>query len=153
MSKITDAVSEMVVPFVSQRGLQLWDVRYEKEGPDRFLRIFLDGERAVELDDCEFISRSIDPLLDERDLIADAYYLEVSSAGLGRRLTRQEHFELMKGREVTVALYSAEDGAKEHTGILIGKEAEDIVIESPPQRRFSAGKVRYVKLNDDLNLF
>ncbi len=153
MSKVTDKVAELVTPFVMERGLLLWDVRFEKEGPNHFLRILIDGERAVDIDDCEAVSRAIDPILDELDLISQAYYLEVSSAGLGRRLYNPEHYEKMAGHEVTVALYTAIDGSKEHVGILVGKEGEDIVIETPERKSFAMTKVRFIKLNDDLNLF
>ncbi len=153
MSKVTDKIAELVTPFVHERGLFLWDVRLEKEGPNRFLRILLDGERAVDIDDCEAVSRAIDPILDEVDLIAEAYYLEVSSAGLGRKLYNAEHYKMMAGREVTVALYSAIDASKEHVGTLVGMDGDVIVIENTNERRFEAAKVRFVKLNDDLNLF
>ncbi len=153
MSKVTDTVAKMVTSFVEERGLFLWDVRLDKEGPNRILRIMIDGERAVDIDDCEAVSRAIDPLLDEADLIDEAYYLEVSSAGLGRRLTRQEHFDKMLGEEVTVALYKAVDGSKEHVGVLVGRDRDNIIINTPQEYRFENGSVRYVKLNDDLNLF
>ncbi len=153
MSRVTDAVAKMATPFAEERGLYLWDVRLDKEGPNRFLRILLDGERAVDIDDCEAVSRGVDPLLDEADLISDAYYLEVSSAGLGRRLSRQEHFDRMAGEEVTVALYSAENGAKEHVGILKHRDKDTITINDTEPATFNLSNVRYVKLNDDLNLF
>ncbi len=153
MSKVTDAVAKMATPFAEERGLRLWDVRLDKEGPNRFLRILLDGERAVDIDDCEAVSRGVDPLLDEADLISDAYFLEVSSAGLGRRLTKQEHFDLMTGSEVTVALYSAENGEKEHMGVLTQRDKDTITINSTEQLTFAVSNVKYVKLNDDLNLF
>ncbi len=151
MSKVCDAVASMAAPFAKERGLYVWDVRLDKEGKNRFLRVFIDGEdKKVNIDDCEFVSRGIDPLLDEADLIADAYYLEVSSAGLGRHLVRDEHFERMTGKEVTVALYAARDGSKEHVGTLVEKSGNIIIIDTPQRVEFTTKEVRFVKLNDDI---
>ncbi len=154
MSKVTDAVTEMATPFAKERGLFVWNVSFDKEGKNRFLRVFIDGvDRRVDIDDCEFVSRAIDPLLDEADIISDFYYLEVSSAGLGRHLTQDKHFEMMAGKEVTVALYAARDNQKEHVGTLIAKQDGNIIINNSERVEFSTKEVRFVKLNDDLELF
>ncbi len=154
MSKVTDAVCGMATPFAKERGLFVWDVRLDKEGPNRFLRVFIDGEdKRVEIEDCEYVSRAIDPLLDEADFIADSYYLEVSSAGLGRHLVKQEHYERMNGKEVTVALFAAEDGEKEFVGVLSATTRDSVTVNLPQPRTFDMKKVRFVKLNDDLDLF
>ena len=88
------------VPVVEGMGLRLWDVRFEKEGPDWFLRVLIDRDEPLDTDTCEAVSRAIDPLLDEADPIEQSYYLEVGSPGLGRRLTRPEHYEAAQGPEV-----------------------------------------------------
>ena len=86
-------VEALVRPTVEGFGLRLWDVRFEKEGPDWFLRVLIDRDEPLDTDTCEAVSRAIDPILDEADPIDQSYYLEVGSPGLGRRLTRPEHYE------------------------------------------------------------
>ena len=81
-------VETLVLPTVEGMGLRLWDVRFEKEGPDWFLRVLIDRDEPLDTDTCEAVSRAIDPILDEADPIDQSYYLEVGSPGLGRRLTR-----------------------------------------------------------------
>ena len=90
-------VEALVRPVVEGMDLRLWDVRFEKEGPDWFLRVLIDRDEPLDTDTCEAVSRAIDPLLDEADPIEQSYYLEVGSPGLGRRLTRPEHYEQLKG--------------------------------------------------------
>ena len=79
-------VEALVRPVVEGMDLRLWDVRFEKEGPDWFLRVLIDRDEPLDTDTCEAVSRAIDPLLDEADPIEQSYYLEVGSPGLGRRL-------------------------------------------------------------------
>ena len=80
--KVTEIVAKIAEPVVQAHGCQLWDVEYVREGDQRFLRIFLDKETGVDINDCEAISRAMDPLLDEADPIAESYHFEVCSAGL-----------------------------------------------------------------------
>ena len=97
-------VEALARPVVEGMGLRLWDVRFEKEGPDWFLRILIDRDEPLDTDTCEAVSRAIDPLLDEADPIEQSYYLEVGSPGLGRRLTRPEHYEALKGQKCAAHL-------------------------------------------------
>lgn len=98
------AVEALVEPVLAQLGLRLWDVRYEKEGPDRFLRIFIDRDEPLDIDACEEATRAINPVIDEADPIPESYYMEVGGPGLGRHLTKDAHFEAMRGREVLAHL-------------------------------------------------
>ena len=118
--KITQQVWEFSEPVVQAHGCSLWDVEYIREGGEWFLRLYIDKEGGVNISDCEAISRAIDPILDEKDPIPDSYSFEVCSAGLERQLKRPSDFERFMGSSVTVRLYTAKDGAKEHTGILTG---------------------------------
>ena len=97
-------VEALVRPVVEGMNLRLWDVRFEKEGPDWFLRVLIDRDEPLDTDTCEAVSRGIDPLLDEADPIEQSYYLEVGSPGLGRRLTRPEHYEQLKGQKCAAHL-------------------------------------------------
>lgn len=149
-------VEALVRPTVEGFGLRLWDVRFEKEGPDWFLRVLIDRDEPLDTDTCEMVSRAIDPLLDEADPIEQSYYLEVGSPGLGRRLTRPEHFAQMTGQKCAAHLIRPDaQGRRDLEGILQGMDdggnvtlaGEDVPVTFPVK---SAG---YVKLCDDENLF
>ena len=83
----------------------------KKEGPDWFLRVLIDRDEPLDTDTCEAVSRAIDPLLDEADPIEQSYYLEVGSPGLGRRLTRPEHYEQLKGQKCAAHLIRPDEKA------------------------------------------
>ena len=148
-------VETLVRPVVEGMGLSLWDVRFEKEGPDWFLRVLIDRDEALDTDTCEAVSRAIDPLLDEADPIEQSYYLEVGSPGLGRKLTRPEHYEAVKGQKVSVRLFRAnENGTKEFSGILTGREGSTITVETENGTvNFEASAASTVRLCDDEDLF
>lgn len=111
-------VRELVAPVAAEQGIMLWDVEFVREGAEMILRLTIDKEGGVGIDDCERFHRAIDPLLDEADPIETAYRLEVSSPGIERIITRPEHFAAMKGSEVEVKLYAPVDGVKLFRGIL-----------------------------------
>lgn len=148
-------VEALVRPVVEGMGLRLWDVRFEKEGPDQFLRILIDRDTPLDTDTCEAASRAIDPVLDEADPIDQSYYLEVGSPGLGRRLAKPAHFEAMAGREVLVRLYTPdEQGRKELRGALAGADAEGFVLDTPEgETRLAYKQAALVKTTDDEDLF
>lgn len=147
-------VYDIVAPIADGLGLEIWDIRYVKEGSAWFLRIFIDKDGGIDIDDCERFSRAIDAPLDERDPIKESYYLEVSSAGLGRELTKPEHFAKMTGEEVTVKLIRPKDNEKEFVGILTGFENGTVIISNETgEHKFEKNEISKVKLNDDLNLF
>ena len=91
-------VEALVMPVLEQLGMRLWDVRFEKEGPDWFLRIYIDRDEPLDLNACEEATRAINPVIDAADPIDQSYFMEVGSPGLGRKLTRDVHFEAMGGR-------------------------------------------------------
>ena len=114
-------VEALVRPTVEGMGLRLWDVVFEKEGPDWYLRVLIDKAdgSTMDTDTCADVSHALDPILDEADPIEQSYYLEVGSPGLGRKLTRPEHYTAVQGQKISVKLYKAnENGAKEFSGIL-----------------------------------
>ena len=148
-------VEALVRPVVEGMNLRLWDVRFEKEGPDWFLRVLIDRDEPLDTDTCEAVSRAIDPLLDEADPIEQSYYLEVGSPGLGRKLTRPEHYEAVRGQKVSVRLYRAnENGVKEFSGLLTSREGNTITLEGPAgPMQFELSAVSTVRLCDDEDLF
>ena len=130
MSKITDLVETMARPVAEANGCSLWDVEYVKEAGSWYLRLYIDKEGGVSIDDCEAVSRALDPMLDEADPIPDAYTFEVSSAGADRPLKKPRHFEAFLGAEVDVKLYKAVSGQKTRTGILTGYADGDVTISA-----------------------
>ena len=149
-------VEELVRPTVEGMGLRLWDVRFEKEGPDWFLRVLVDRDEPLDTDTCEAVSRAIDPLLDEAYPIEQSYYLEVGSPGLGRRLTRPEHYEALRGQKCAAHLIRPDEaGRRDVSGILQGLDGEGNVtlLEGQTPYTFPLKAAGYVKLCDDEDLF
>ena len=128
MAKVTDAVAALALPVVEQAGCSLWDVEYVKEAGTWFLRVYIDREGGVSIDDCEAVSRPLSDLLDEADPIEGSYTFEVSSAGADRPLKRPGDFERFMGSPVAVKLYKAREGRKEFAGTLAGYEDGNITI-------------------------
>ena len=125
------AVWEIAAPIAEQLGLQLWDVRFVKEGADWFLRIFIDKEGGVSIEDCEAMSRAIDQPLDEADPIEQSYCLEVSSPGLERELTREAHFQQYCGQKIKVRLIRPREGQREFAGVLERAEGKQFTLRLP----------------------
>ena len=116
-------------PVAEELGLFLWDVRFVKEGTDWFLRIAIDKDEGVSIDDCVAMSRRMSDLLDEVDPIPQSYCLEVMSPGIERELTRPEHFAAYEGWPVAVRLFRPLDGVREFAGLLTGYADHTITIE------------------------
>ena len=129
MKKITEIVRELALPVVEGNGCELWDVEYVREAGQWYLRLYLDKEGGVNILDCEAVSRKVSDLLDEVDPIESSYMFEVSSAGLERALKRPSDFERFLGSPVTVKLYTARAGRKEHVGRLAGYADGAVTIE------------------------
>ena len=145
--KITDQVAALAKPVVEARGLQLWDVEYVREGPEYFLRLYIDKEGGVDISDCEAVSRAVDPILDEQDPIPGSYQFEVCSAGLERPLKRPGDFIRFLGSPVTVKLYRPHNGLKELPGILRGYEDGKVTIEAGKETiTFEKSQVALVRL-------
>jgi len=122
---IAGEVKELLEGKITEMGYILWDVEYVKEGSDYYLRITIDNEEGITINDCEAVHQAIDPMLDEADPIADAYHLEVSSPGIERELRIPLHFHAMIGSEVEVKLYQAFEGQKKINGILADFDEEE----------------------------
>lgn len=124
MAKVTDLTAQLAQPIAQQAGCTVWDVEYIKEAGTWFLRVYIDKEGGVSIDDCEAVSRPLSDKLDELDPIEGSYTLEISSAGADRALKKPEHFRQFLGAEVEVRLYRPRDGRKEHVGILTDYDGE-----------------------------
>lgn len=111
-------VWDIAKPIADELGLILWDVRFQKEGANWYLRIFIDKEGGVDIEDCVNMSHAMDTPLDDGDFIEQSYNLQVSSAGIERDLIRDEHFIRYIGEKIMLKLPRAVDGQKEFHGIL-----------------------------------
>ena len=130
MAKVTDTVAALALPAVEGAGCTLWDVEYVKEAGSWFLRVYIDKEGGVSIDDCEAVSRPLSDLLDQADPIEGSYTFEVSSAGADRALKKPEHFLQFLGQEVEVKLYRPREGRKEFVGVLKSYEEGDVTLEA-----------------------
>lgn len=118
-----------LLPLLEQHQFELVDVEYVKEAGNWYLRVYIDKEGGITVDDCEVISRSLSDWLDKEDFIEDSYIMEVSSPGLGRPLKKDKDFERSMGGEVDVKLYKARNKQKEYTGILKAYDKDTVTIE------------------------
>ncbi|HHY28378.1 MAG TPA: ribosome maturation factor RimP [Desulfitobacterium dehalogenans] len=131
---IMEQVEAIIAPVITEQGLELVDVEYVKEGAHWYLRIYIDKEGGVDIDDCTNVSHLVSEVLDKHDPIAQAYMLEVSSPGLERPLKKDEDFERFTGKLVRVLTKEAYQGYKEFTGYLVGLIEDDIVLEYEKER-------------------
>ncbi len=151
MSKITEKVAALARPVVEEEGCTLWDVEYVREAGTWYLRIFVDKEGGLSIDDCERISRRLDPMLDEADPIPDSYVFEVGSAGAERELRRPRDFEQFMGAQVELKTYQSVDGSKSFVGTLAGYEEGAVtVLVGGKAMRFEKGQIALVRLHVSL---
>ena len=130
MSKIEEKVESLIKEKIESLNYELYDVIYVKEGKDYFLRIFIDKETGIDLNDCEKVNDAISDMLDEADYIKEQYYLEVSSPGIERVLRKDKHLDHNIGNEIEVKLFKKDkDGNKEYIGILEKYNKETITIK------------------------
>lgn len=145
--KVTDLVASLAKPVVEQFGCELWDVEYVREGSEYFLRLYLDKEGGVDINDCEAVSRAFDPILDEKDPIQGSYHFEVCSAGLERVLKRPSDFQRFLGSPITVKLYRPRNGLKEIPCVLRCYEDGRLTVEAGKETiTFEKSEVAQVRL-------
>lgn len=121
---------KLMIPICEKLGLSIYDVEFVKEAQDYYLRVYIDKEGSVTIDDCEAASRALSDELDREDFISEAYILEVSSPGLGRTLKKERHFINSIGEEVEIKTFKPIDGLKEFTGILKDYKDDTVTIET-----------------------
>ncbi len=124
-----ERTEQLVTPIIEQNNFELVDVEYTKEAGSWYLRIYIDKEGGITIDDCELISRALSELLDKNDFIEDSYILEVSSPGLGRPLKKEKDFQRSLGEEVEIRLFRAIDKQKEYIGALASYDKDTVTIE------------------------
>jgi len=133
-AQIRRHVEEISESLVVAEGMELVDLEYRKEGARWTLRLFIDKEGGVTVDDCARISRELGDLLDVKDVIPQAYVLEVSSPGLNRRIRKKEDFSRFAGQKVQLWLLSPKDGRRKIMGELVGVEGEEVVVTATDGR-------------------
>ena len=130
MTSLEKKIFEELEPIINGLNISLYDVIYEKEGKDFYLRIFIEKEGGVDISDCENVNNAINDILDEKDFIKGHYYLEVSSAGLEKTLRLDKHFENNIGNKIRISLYKPINNSKNVIGILKDYDDEKVIVES-----------------------
>ncbi|MFV0401404.1 MAG: ribosome maturation factor RimP [Oscillospiraceae bacterium] len=141
--------TEIMEPVVEELGLELWDVRFEKEGSQWYLRYFIEKEGGVTIQDCEDASRAVDKLLDARDPIPQSYIMEVGSPGIERELVKDLHFQRYIGEDIHVRLIRPVEGVRDFYGVLLSKEGNVVTIrlDEDNEMQFEQAEASYVKLH------
>ncbi len=133
MAKIEDKVEELVSSKIQSLGYELYDVEYVKEAKDYYLRIYIDNEKGITLNDCELVSNNITELLDKEDYIKEQYFLEVSSPGVERILRKDKHLEANIGKKVQIKLFKPLNGKKQYVGILEQYDENNLTVKTENQ--------------------
>ncbi|MCI3919465.1 ribosome maturation factor RimP [Paenibacillus sp. TRM 82003] len=129
-AEVQQFVAELVTPFLDEEGFELVDVEYVSEGGNRYLRVYVDKEGGIDIDECGRVSEYLSDQLDKKDPITDAYILEVSSPGAERPLKKPEDFRRAVGKDVFVTTYEKVDGAKEFEGPLVAYDGESLTVKA-----------------------
>jgi len=147
--KVSTVVTDLISGFLDENNYELVEVEFVKEGTERYLRILIDKEGGVSLDDCQLVSQFISRELDKKDPIEENYFLEVSSPGIERVLRKDEDYEKYKGKKVDVKLYQTINGQKNFTGKLLGLDKNIVKIISDitgDEISISREKIALIKL-------
>jgi ribosome maturation factor RimP len=126
---VTDQVEHLIAPSVESLGYELVGVEYIQGGPDPILRIYIDAEQGIMIEDCERVSHQVSGVLDVEDPIRSAYLLEVSSHGFDRPLFKGRDFERFKGSQAKIVMKLPVDGRRNFTGTLAGMDGDEILVE------------------------
>lgn len=132
MTAIETKIKKCIEPIINNLGYKLYDVIYEKEGKENYLRIFIDKAEGISLNDCENVNNSITDILDEKDFIKSSYMLEVSSTGIEKRIREDEHLEQNIGNKIEIHTFKAIEKQKSLIGILKEYNENSIILEVQP---------------------
>ena len=146
MAKIEEKIEQLVKDPIEKLGYSLYDVEYVKEGPEYYLRIYIDKESGIDLNDCEKVSNEINEIVDKADYIKEQYYLEVSSPGIERKLRKDKHLEQNISKNVETKLFKKDNnGKKEYTGKLKAFNQEEIIIETNKEIAIERKNIAQIK--------
>lgn len=152
MANIADKVFELIKDTVEKQNVILWNVCFVKEGATYYLRVFIDSENGITLDDCTNVSHAIDPVIDEADPIDESYFLEVCSPGLERELVRPEHFSRFIGKSVKIKLYKPYEGKKEIIADLLDYDGGIRLKTEKEEMYLQKGEFAKIKVNDSMEV-
>lgn len=143
-------VLEIAEPLAEELGLQIWDVRFLKEGTEWYLRVFIDKAEGVDIDDCVNMSHALDKPLDDGDFISQSYTLEVSSPGVERELVKEEHYTKCLGEKIKVKLIRPYEGEREFSGALESYDKGTVCISLEDGKKicFNKKEASWVRLDD-----
>ncbi|WP_026674247.1 ribosome maturation factor RimP [Alkalihalobacterium bogoriense] len=146
MSKITEITKELVMPIVEELQLELVDIEYKKEGKNWFLRVYIDSDDGVDIEECGKVSERLSEKLDETDPIKDPYFLEVSSPGAERPLKKEEDLRKAVGKSVYITTYEPINGEKAFEGTLTSFDGEELQVEVKVKTRKKVVTIPYEKM-------
>jgi len=147
LAKADEALEKLALDVCERHGVYIYNTEYKKEGSEYFLRLYIDKDGGVTIEDCENVSREISPMLDDLTFIKEAYIFEVSSPGIDRALTRDWHFEKVMGEEIEIKLFAPLDGKKEITGVLTGySDGVITVLENDKEITIEKSKAASIRL-------
>lgn len=146
MSKVTETVNSLVTPILDNFGLELVDIEYVKEGKDWFLRVYIDKETGVDIEECGIVSERLSEELDKVDPITHNYFLEVSSPGAERPLKKDADYEKSIGKNVFLKTYEPINGEKQFEGILINFDGKTVTLEIKIKTRKEKVEIPYEKI-------
>ena len=138
---IVQTLHPVIEEVAKDLGYSIWDLEYVKEGTEWYLRITIDSENGIGIVDCEKMSRAIDPVLDEHNVIEDAYHLEVSSPGIERDIKTDYHMTVCMGQKIAIKLYAPINGAQSYIGVLNGYDEESVTVDDIQIPRKSIAKM------------
>lgn len=145
MAKIEEKIEKLTSKTINDLGYELYDVEYVKEGKDYFLRIYIDSEKGIDLNDCEKVSNMITELLDKEDYIKEQYFLEVSSTGVERILRKDKHLKDNIENEIQIKLFKPMDGQKQYKGILKNFNNDHITILNSQEIKIDRKNISQIK--------
>lgn len=145
-ARVEEMVNELLA---AQDTIELVDVEYVKEHNDYYLRVYIDKEGGIDIEDCQELSERLEGVLDAENVIADSYILEVSSPGIDRVLRKERDFIREQGKSVDVTLYAPLDGKKELTGVLSGFDADKKVVTLDATLELELAKIAQIRLHID----
>ena len=150
VNALVEQIAEIVKPIAEELSYDIYHIEYVKESGEYYLRIYIEKDGGVSLNDCEALSRRVSDVLDEKDPITDAYFLEVSSPGLNRTLFTNEHYTRFIGNEVLVKLAKAIEGTKTIKGILKENNETSITVEGTEEIIIPKDKIKSVNLEGEI---
>ena len=139
---------QLIQPLIDANNFELVDVEFVKEGSDWYLRVYIDKDGGITVDDCELISRAFNEILDREDYISEQYIFEVSSPGLMRPLKREKDYKRSVGKLIDIKLYKPVDKCKEFTGVLdsYDKDTVTIKMDDDTQKTFDRSNLAMIRL-------